>query len=360
MPDMSDTEPLKALAGIDHLKAAKALKDLALEVIASHADLGGPRVAGALKEIMDVVWDGRTQNERHKKFKEVCQSLDPQQTKSLLEGYARMGHLYEIAGLAARDNFLKDQRQKNEQGWAPGDPGEFIHKNTESQPLDAVINKLNEPVFEVVMTQHPTNTNSLQSIQAQREIGKAIAAGDTEAVRKAVAHYMDPKEAPLLPRSGRFTVRDETEMVLNALNNVYDDLPKVYEQFDRPLEEKFGKGAYDPMALKLNIRFSSWGSAGDKDGNNSITAENTLEGIILHKRDILKKYADSLNDGLLGKLGKKQQGGLLTLRETFKHDAELLDTLLPAFEAAREDAERKAEAMRIQKEKESDPEKKRD
>jgi hypothetical protein len=276
----------------NHMELAIALSDLLIEVIREKGGSDNLALAGRLARLREVVWPGNTdtsdEERRQKKeavFKEVLTGLAPGQKTELLQAYAHMGHLYEMAGLAARENYFTALTQKGEK--IPGGVQEFMAKQSD---LATAIGKLNQPVFEVVMTMHPTNTNSLESIQAQRGLAMALEKEtiDADEVKKAVANF---EAAPLLhqvpgpdgkPVDANMTVRDETNMVLNFLGNIYHDLPTIYRQYDDAIAARFGGETYDPLQLALNMRFGSWGSAGDKDGNNSVTAETTLEAIAMH------------------------------------------------------------------------------
>ena len=46
--------------------------------------------------------------------------------------------------------------------------------------------------------------------------------------------------------------------------------------------------------LNMNQKFGSWGSAGDKDGNDNVTAEKTLEALIRHCYEIVSRYIKDL------------------------------------------------------------------
>jgi len=291
-----DSNPL---ATFDHLSMARTLSDYLIELVRKKEELGNSVVADKLRALRDSIWPkdpAISPPSKELVFKRALEGLNSEQKTQLLEAYAHMGHLYEIAGLAARGNHFDHLREVSEP--IPGGIREFIQK--QNIPSDQIIEKLNKPVFEVVMTQHPTNTNSLESMQAQRELAIAIESKDKGKVMKALEHF---EKAPLLHKvdgkETNFTARDETGIVLNFLGNIYDDLDRIYGQFDRSLAEK--NDNYDPLKLNLSIRLGSWGSSGDKDGNNSITAETTLEAIALHTDAIVSRYlkdlkSENLND----------------------------------------------------------------
>ncbi|MDE3060512.1 MAG: phosphoenolpyruvate carboxylase, partial [Pseudomonadota bacterium] len=319
------------------LEIAHRLKRIALESIKHSQDLGGPEVARALETLIDMAWrpsNARTAGLNSDAFEAAITSLKAGQREKLIEGYARLGHLYEIAGLAAREQYFQKLRENGQP--LPGGPEVLVQQMPSDWTVSRAIEAIGKPVFEMILTQHPTNTNALQSIRRQREIGIALERGAEKDLQKTVAAFMrEPLLHQLNGKDRNFTVRDETLFVLNALGNIYDDLPRAYQEFDHALQAKAGGSeTYNPLDLKLNIRLGSWGSSGDKDGNANVSGETTLEAIILHKKSILEKYAQSL-ESILPSLPEAHQAALAAKKEVFKQGADALDTLLPSFEEAR-------------------------
>lgn len=292
----------------DQRTLARELSDHLIEAVRENAhsariDLGGAKVADGLRQLRDLVWPdsqgSETLGDREAlrgQMQAVLSGMEsPKAQTQLLEAYARMGHLYEIAGLSARDGLFQHLKRNHQP--VPGGAQEFVDSRKES--LAQTIEALNKPVFEVTMTQHPTNINSLASIKKQREIGRLIHSKDARELKEAIRAYA---EEPLLQQeAGRdvnFTVRDETQMVLHYLNNLYDDLPAAYREYDNALAQKASRTreTYDPLALNLQLRIGSWGSSGDKDGNNNVSADTTLEAIALHRQAILTRYAEDLGE----------------------------------------------------------------
>ncbi|MFO0388832.1 MAG: phosphoenolpyruvate carboxylase [Alphaproteobacteria bacterium] len=272
----------------NHLSLARSLSNKVLDIIRTDALLGGEPIADRLAQLRDAVWpeNGKSLDVSAERsvFHHALKGLNDDQKTQLFEAYARLGHVYEIAGLAARHHFFMGAKQ------IPSGVKEFLAKQNGSMTLDDAIGKLNKPVFEVVMTMHPTNTHSLQSMQAQRALAKAVEGKDDAAIesslrdmlRTPVLHQQDGKDT-------NFTVRDETAVVLNFLGNLYEDMTAVYAEYDDGLRGKYGD-TYKPQDLKLKFQLGSWGSAGDKDGNSNVTAETTLEAIAMHTSEIVARY----------------------------------------------------------------------
>ncbi|NBX03549.1 MAG: phosphoenolpyruvate carboxylase [Alphaproteobacteria bacterium] len=298
----------------EKLKSTKAI-EVAIELSNRWLEqIGDSDLVTRLKRIRAAAWNlngdevlsGEVNPEaKRQAFEAALEGSTSEKKTALLESYARLGHIYEIAGLVARENYFQHCRTKEEP--IPAGVNDFLGKEDEKNEalgakklspdklLAKIMKDIETPVFEVVMTQHPTNVNSLEFMQAQRALAIEIEKynkgknADIDGKLKAFQEAKIINEKDGQPQN--LTVRKEIDTVINTLNNIYDDVPRVFAQYDHQLEKREG---YKPEDLKLNIRLGSWGSAGDKDGNKSITAFHTLEGIALHTQAILTHYKDDL------------------------------------------------------------------
>jgi hypothetical protein len=290
------------LRSTDTLTIAKELSNQQIEIIRSDNSLGGEKIAAKLQTLRRAVWgegkkSHKTSSEQQKQmFDSAVDGLNEKETTQLISSYAKMGNLYEIASLSARANYLENARN-NPKDTPPGGVEEFV-KNNRTKSTAELTEQLNQPVFEVIMTGHPTNINSKESIAAQRNIALAIENSDNSTLKTAIKEY---QKTPISPhdKNGKpknLTVRDETENMLYALSSIYEDMPKVYSNYDASLSKHAEQtGAkYDPTALQLQTRLGAWGSSGDKDGNANVNAETTLEAIALHTQTALSKYSKDL------------------------------------------------------------------
>lgn len=294
------------------LQIVTELSNIQIDAI---SQAGERDVAQHLKNLRDAMWgkvsvagdffkveEPLPQEQREAIFKESLQGLDTKQQALLIDSYAKMGNLYEISAISARSNYFDEiKKDPRDRAVEFGGIDEFIYNNEKNPKakkvsLDEWIEKLNQPVFEMTFTAHPTNVNGLESMKAQREICKAMEIGDKEAVVAAVTNYQN---TPLLHKGGtNLTVRDETENTLYFLGNIYEDLKESYRRYDEPLEKKAKKDGveYDKTALDLQVKLGAWGSSGDKDGNKNVTAETTLEAIALHTQAALTHYVKDLEN----------------------------------------------------------------
>jgi phosphoenolpyruvate carboxylase len=302
MPNLNSVQPSGGLKSTRGIEVAIALSDQWLESIKKEA--GGVDQARRLKLIRDTAWNldgtGRERSEplsagaRAERFNEATSNLMPIGRKELLESYARLGHIYEIAGLVARENFFELCRAQGTP--IPGGVNEFL-KEQEGKTQDEVLQKIGQPVFEVVMTQHPTNVNSLDFQRAQRALAIEVEKSNKGKEADVVGALANFQHTPITKTEAgepvNLQVRDELNNIINTFENLYNDVPRVFAQYDRQLQVMF-PDEYRPQDLKLNMHLASWGSAGDKDGNSKITAFHTLEGIALHSKAILQCYSRDL------------------------------------------------------------------
>lgn len=315
-----DQSIIKGLSSTEHRKVARALSDVLLQEIEKDPHLGGAVVADSLSWLRDIVWAPVDQknpvpldtDEMEKSFQQILHRVPENAKSNLVEAYVRMGHLYEIAGLHARQNYFDECRRKNKP--IPGGAKEMMNVfKRENKQTQEIVKALNRPVFEMISTMHPTNVNSLESMKLQRAIGieaARIASGkqtDLSALRTQVQTFaLKPLNHMKAGADAHLTVHDETEIMLYHLGNIYEDMPLSYRGFDDVLS-KHGDGRYDPLSLKLDFRPGSWGSSGDKDGNDNVTAETTLEAIAMHKAAIMERYAHEFEAlGVADNLALKQ------------------------------------------------------
>lgn len=319
------------LESIHQRDVAKTLGNMLIEQVAPD----GGWLKDALSQMGEIAW-GKTYNaakgDSYEKAGQkrlaadalikglIDKAPDDAARSALAQGYARLGHMYEIAGHIARENFFlgrdkqldkifkaneqlppgQEKRIPTKDEMTPGGIHEMLFDEKKpffNKTVSEMVAILSRPVSEYVFTQHPTNTNTLTSMKLQREIAKDV--DDLVAGRGSMAKLQQHIAAFAkgdIVQEKNFTAKDETDIVINFLSNAYHDIDRLYEVVERGLTRKFGKGYDDAQrtALDLKLKFGSWGSAGDKDGNNNIKSENTLEAIVLHKKQAAELLAEDL------------------------------------------------------------------
>jgi phosphoenolpyruvate carboxylase len=246
--------------------------------------------------------DATQSNDFQAQFKE-----HPEIHTEIIDGFARMGHIHEISKLIARDNIFK-QLKKNDCD-VPGGIGHLVRRQKSGNRIFSsaakAIDYFNKPTLGLTFTAHPTNTNSLEFMRAQRKLTETIDAirnkkASIETLNTPLTEFASTPLVPVDKKGAQRTlnVREETDQMIYFLENLYWDTSRIYKQFDAALKDMTPIDSplepYNPLNLKLPIDLSSWGSSGDKDGNKNVNAYTTLEAIALHRQKILSLYKEAL------------------------------------------------------------------
>ncbi|MFO1242239.1 MAG: phosphoenolpyruvate carboxylase [Rickettsiales bacterium] len=331
-----------------------------------------PAIAALLSEFRNTIWpfDGKLPSLQEKegiteRIINAGKMHSYTAQKQLLTGMMRLGQLYDVAAIAARGNAFDQNRIKHGEDRVSDSTGgvenlfeTFIERHKtksvlertsagssdqyalqfDKQPNSVIrdtLSALSKPIFEMVMTTHPTNVNALESLEQLRNLGKAIHTyrknqgddlnqlqamqGAEEQIKTAFSGLMTVDAIPMKHTEsgkipGKLSVRGEVDMVLFYLKSLYDDLPQVYRGFEQPLRRLQRKQIispdeiYNPLDLKLNIRASAWGLSGDKDGNKNINADTTLEALLATKvalMDLYLKEIAGLSESVQARLHNK-------------------------------------------------------
>jgi phosphoenolpyruvate carboxylase len=220
----------------------------------------------------------------------AANNVSSEQKEALVDFVARLGQLHQLAGLVSREHMLRDHPEKN-------GPLEKLFKKclTAGDAMSA----LARPEMEFTFTAHPTNTNSVAFMSAQRQLAKALmdlreGRGELSSVQSALQTF---SATTILPhrkagKPEKLTVMGEIDTMLYFLDNAYEDMDALYGEYDAALRARYP--SYQPEALQLKVKFHSWGSSGDKDGNGKVNANTTLLAVAKHRHAILEKYTAKL------------------------------------------------------------------
>lgn len=299
---------------LDQGSLARALGQALIEAAAYHAPAleaiqlgdGTRQPLYALgRELMQAMWPAQgaaIENALATVLAKIDSIQDPSARRAATELFAKLGHMHQMAGLMLRDLELSQSDTTIAKSFLANDRGKSAGLPY-TRPEKAV-EALNRPRFEMTFTAHPTNTNTLASMHAQRELAKALSAWKTDPAAEAdIAQALRSYAlTPLLPeRDGQrpsFTVREETNTMLYHMNTLYEDLDRVYASYDDALHNRFKDSdhcePYKPETLRLNLGFQSWGSSGDKDGNAKVNADTTLYALAQHHQQVLIRYDEEL------------------------------------------------------------------
>lgn len=301
---------------IDKLDPAMVRQNLFAQLV-SQITANSPEVGNALGDLADSIWKdaplttseaiGEAQDfttEMQDKLTQLFDQLGDDKNRELVDGLAKLGHLDNMAKLIARDNFFEDRRSENKP--IPGGLREWLDELRAKNPdytAETVIDLLNKPTQRWVFTAHPTNVNSQKLIETLRDLSRAaekVAKGQLDqqsALDEAFAALATDPVTPQTEKNGHtvernLTPREETQQMLYYLDNSYHDVLRVFKQFDEELGDDV---TYNPLEVKPDLQFASWGSSGDKDGNSNINANTTLHAALLHRQKMAERYVESLD-----------------------------------------------------------------
>ncbi len=243
--------------------------------------------------------------------------IDKDNVSEFLTNLAHMGQMNEMGALVARENVFREVGKKRTANNQPDGMAASYIANADASVSD-LVQQISGKVFEQSFTAHPTNMNDLIAMKAQRDVMDAIdkmrhanptseinSRGKNDAdtkLREAVGKYVEttttPREKYLPEQDTNLNTADETDNMLYFLKRAYANVGDVYEDFDKALSAKAAERgeAYKPEELKLKYVFSSWGSSGDKDGNNKVNAYTLLQSLAQHMEVALGEYNANLHN----------------------------------------------------------------
>ena len=277
-----------------------------------HADHSPQRVADVLRTLIDLTWpvaggmpSPRDDMQRKAIMRDLSRWPDRSVRDTALDFMGHAAHLHQMAGLLAREHLFATDR--NDRGQYQS-ARRFLYQDPERgagkkyRSAEDAVGALSAPAFEVTMTGHPTNTNSVASMRLQRQLGQAASTWMANGADSASEPALDTilhqfATTPLLPmKDGQFAplnAPQEIETMLYFSGNLYTDVAQVYRELDSELYHAYG-AQYAPETLKLGLNFHSWGSSGDKDGNKKVNGDTTLIAVAMHRAAITRRYADEM------------------------------------------------------------------
>jgi phosphoenolpyruvate carboxylase len=164
--------------------------------------------------------------------------------------------------------------------------------------LDSLISGL---VVHPVFTAHPTEARRRAVVTAIRRAGEQLErvddpqASDTERLeaQRRLAEEIDSLWRTAQLRTIQVTPLDEVRTFMAVFDEtLFRITPQIYRELDRALSpEDWGRRA--PLAPAF-LRFGSW-IGGDRDGNPSVTANITAEGMLIHAEHVLLALENATN-----------------------------------------------------------------
>ncbi|MFN7185616.1 MAG: phosphoenolpyruvate carboxylase [Alphaproteobacteria bacterium] len=265
-----------------------------------------------LWELVDSIYLSPDGEENEEKRQRLLAEIPLEMREKAAVFLTRVSHLHQMASMMVREVLLEKNAKRDvvstflESSFGPAQSsGSWLDRKSPSALFEkskTACDALSAPIMEFTFTAHPTNTNSLEFMRAQRQMVQAVEAWRKRpqpAERKTLMEaFRTFNSTPILPRKNKnitpLRVAEEVDYMLYALGNAYEGMKNIYQKFDAALEKKYHAN-YTPSDLHLKIRFHSWGS-GDKDGNQNVNADTTLHALAKHRLAILVRYEKELGE----------------------------------------------------------------
>lgn len=228
---------------------------------------------------------------------------DPNQLKTALHAAGALIAMGNISNTTTRDHWLEEQHAN---GHTQEAKLEITLRDKAQQAANAELGlegvaAFNEQLQHIslheVITHHPTNVISAARFETRKALQDDFTARlngeitQDELKQKISDAFPDPNIPPT-PEANLSPV-GEARFALRFLGNAYDALPDIYQEIETPFRGIEGyEGSQQQAALHVPLAYSSWASAGDKDGNDNISAAFTFAAAVLHVRDMNTRIAE--------------------------------------------------------------------
>jgi hypothetical protein len=156
--------------------------------------------------------------------------------------------------------------------------------------MDGALQAIRLPVMDNVFTAHPTFIGDLEYTKKLRDVNLKIHNGKDDEAAQGLGDLLTMPSVV----DTTMGVADETSMMRHFLANAYQSVRFIYENLDKAMEESGLAGEYDPFEAKLQLKFQSWGSSGDKDGNKNVNYLTTEDAVKTHRKTIAHFYQGDL------------------------------------------------------------------
>lgn len=235
-------------------------------------------------------------------FKEVIVGLNPEIRHQVIRAFAIYFQLVNIAEQNHRIRRKRDYERSAGEKVQPGSIESAIQVLKERGiSVEDVRSMLSGISLELVMTAHPTEASRRAVLDIHHRIAidmmeldnPTLTLREREKLREKLLNEVLTLWQTDELRGRKPTVIDEVRNGLYFFDEtLFDVLPDVYEELERCLNKYYpGQDWHVPTYLK----FGSW-IGGDRDGNPSVTSNITWEALTLHRKLVIKKYEQSLQE----------------------------------------------------------------
>ncbi len=234
--------------------------------------------------------------ELHSEFKELIDSLDPENRHQVIRAFAIY---FQLVNIAEQNHRIRRKRDYERSAGETVQPGsiesaiqELRERDFSPKEVWEIVNGLS---LELVMTAHPTEAMRRAILDIHKRIADDVTGLDNPTLTFREREQLREKllnEVITLWQTDE--LRDRKPTVLDEVRNgmyyfhetIFHVLPDVYQELERCLSKYYpGQNWHVPTYL----RFGSW-IGGDRDGNPSVTSSVTLQTLKMQRILAVREY----------------------------------------------------------------------
>jgi phosphoenolpyruvate carboxylase len=263
------------------------------------ADYGGAKLLRDVELLRGLVIKARDDGSYERKAEKLVASWSLQQAEAVARAFACYFHLANLAEEHHRARVLRERDQ------GPKPPRESLAATVAELSRKHGARRLREILadFEVhpVFTAHPTEARRRAVVTAIRRVGDQLDSLDdptrSEGERREAKRRLF-EEVDTLWRTGQLRTTqihplDEVRSVMAVFDEtLFLVVPEIYRALDWALSPG-DSGRRPPLAPPF-LRFGSW-VGGDRDGNESVTAEVTAGTMLIQSEHVLLALENATN-----------------------------------------------------------------
>ena len=240
--------------------------------------------------------DEKTQN--FDQLNQEIKRIDPRLREKIIRAFSVNLQLYNIAEQNYRIRRRRHYQMQDDTVIQPRSLEEGVNQlfdnNISIEEVESALEKLS---LELVMTAHPTEATRRTMLRVHQQIADLLTERDFAYARydKKVIREKIETDITILWQTAE--IREKKPSVMKEVSNglyyfdkvLFDVLPVVHQDLEDLLEDKYNHRFHVPSFL----RFGSW-IGGDRDGNPFVKAETTLKTLREHRKLVLSKYIESI------------------------------------------------------------------
>jgi phosphoenolpyruvate carboxylase len=233
----------------------------------------------------------RKENKSEAELDRLLNALDLDQTMDVVRAFSFFSHLLNIA----EDEQQHRRRRVHAEAGAPRRPGSLSHALDEVKHagFEGLMQWFYRAHVSPVLTAHPTEVQRQSILECEREIARLLALSQNaerdEAIRAEVLRLW----LTSMLRTTKLQVADEITNGINYFRLTFlRELPRLYNEFEHALKERFGRP--DLPWLPPFLTIGSW-IGGDRDGNPNVTGDVLRTAQVLHAKVLFEHYLSEVN-----------------------------------------------------------------